>query len=94
MKIKTDAVIRGIEIELDEKRVIAKMIRDILGKDGHRSFCRKGKRLFYEDNPYWSEHDVREYVLINDEKTMQKFLLLVKLYKVISGEDFCEIREV
>ena len=98
MKIITDVQVKGVEVELSEAAVIAKMIHEILGRrSAFAVSCYEvvdNKKIIYNVADEYYEHEYK-FVTVTDNPTLvKKFLLLAQLYQVVTGEKYIQYRHI
>ncbi len=94
MKIVTEAKIQGIEVEVKELDIIRGMISSIT-RGQHDIYAGKRKNgqtvLFYEEGDEYNEHRVHVHVITDDPQELEKLRCLLKLYKLMTGRNCCDV---
>lgn len=87
MEILTKADLLGIQVLIDERRVICDMIENLTGKKIYERVYVKDNKLIYEyDASYHGSYDPEYKVITTDVAKIKKFQLLKELLNVIETE--------
>jgi hypothetical protein len=87
MEILTKADLLGIQVLIDERRVISDMIENLTGKKIYERVYVKDNKLIYEyDASYHGSYDAEYKVITTDVAKIKKFQLLKELLNVIKTE--------
>ena len=83
MEILTKADLLGIQVLIDERRVISDMIENLTGKKIYERVYVKDNKLIYE---YHGSYDLEYKIITTDVAKIKKFQLLKELLNVIKTE--------
>jgi hypothetical protein len=83
MEILTKADLLGIQVLIDERRVISDMIENLTGKKIYERVYVKDNKLIYE---YHGSYDLEYKIITTDVAKIKKFQLLKELLNVIETE--------
>jgi len=87
MEILTKANLFGVQVSIDEERVIIDMIENLTGKSIYKNIYVKNDKLVHEyDGSYHGSYSPEYEIITTDVKKIKKFQLLKELLNVIETE--------
>jgi hypothetical protein len=87
MEIFTKVDLRGVQVSIDEERVIVDMIENLTGKSIYKNVYVKDNKLVHEyDGSYHGSYSPEYEIITTNVAKIKKFQLLKELLNVIRTE--------